>query len=143
MIHGNTKCEQCISVEENGLFQTWDCPSGVAPSFVWLNPPWHSIDPWVDKALIAAGDGNEVTMLVPARTGTKWFGRAIKRAESVHFIRGRVLFHGPHSPEGGKSIEDSCVIRFTQLGLEAPGSRSVRLMNNRGQEVTEEGWLAL
>ncbi len=133
----NAKCEAFFTVEDNGLFQTWDHPK------IWVNPPWHSIDPWVDKAIIAAGDGSEVTMLLPARTGTKWFGRALKAAESIHFIRGRVGFHGPHSPEGGKSIEDCCVIRFTELGLTVPGARSTRLMNNVGEEVTAGGWLAI
>ncbi len=87
-----------------------------------------------------------MTLLLPARTGTKWFGKVIKRAESIHFIRGRVAFHGPHSPEGGKSIEDCCVVRITHIGLELKKTglpTAIHLMNIQGETVTEQGWLAL
>ena len=135
----NTKCEKFYDTETNGLFQKW---SGK----VWLNPPWHSIDPWIDKAILSAEDGAEVTLLVPARTGTKWFGRVMKRAESVHFIRGRIGFTGPHSPEGGKSIEDCMVVRITNVGLELKScgiATAIHLMNNQGETVNEAGWLKL
>lgn len=87
-----------------------------------------------------------MTLLLPARTGTKWFGKVIKRAEAIHFIRGRVAFHGPHSPEGGKSIEDCCVVRITHVGLDLKKCgmpAAIHLMNNKGEAVTEGGWLEL
>jgi len=131
----NAKCSDYFTVETNGLFQKWS-------GNVWLNPPWHSIDPWVDKAILSAEEGATVTLLLPCRTGTKWFGKVIKRADSIHFIRGRVSFTGPHSPEGGKSIEDSFVVRITPPWLLGKHP-AFHLMNNLGEAVTEEGWVSI
>lgn len=38
---------------------------------VYINPPFSKIGPWVDK--IAAGEGDDVVLLIPSRTGAGFF----------------------------------------------------------------------
>jgi hypothetical protein len=61
--------------QENGL------PTSVwkRPSTLFLNPPWGSIDPWVDRLLseYEAGHYTDALLLVPVRTERPWF-RALR-----------------------------------------------------------------
>lgn len=65
--------------------------------YVWCNPPYSNIMPWVKKAQ----QGNEmgdvgVVMLVPADTSVGWFRQAIEDVTEVRFITGgRLSFINP------------------------------------------------
>lgn len=68
--------------------------------YVWCNPPYSDIMPWVHKA--QQGDEVGVVMLVPADTSVGWFRQAIEDVTEVRFITGgRLSFI---SPSTGKPV---------------------------------------
>lgn len=70
------------SFKDDGLHQDWH-------GRVWLNPPYgREAQRWVDK-LIRHGNG---IALVFARTDPAWGQRALKAADAVCFIAGRLRF---------------------------------------------------
>jgi hypothetical protein len=74
--------KQSFSLEDDGLSQMWD-------GRVWCNPPYGPrISQWMDR-MAEHGDG---LALVFARSDAAWFHRALKQADAVCFIRGRVRF---------------------------------------------------
>ena len=82
----NTKCLSFISPEQDALRQSWN-------GTVWLNPPYgRAIGKFIQKAVEEATRGATVVCLVPARTDSKWFNLALKHADELRFIRGRLKF---------------------------------------------------
>jgi hypothetical protein len=82
----------------------WDCAAtnyteahdGLAlPWFgrVWLNPPFHrhQVGNWISR-MIAHGRG---TLLVHARSDTRWFQPVFAEATALLFLAGRLIFHKP------------------------------------------------
>jgi phage N-6-adenine-methyltransferase len=93
----NTKLPRFYSIEDDGLAQDW---SGER---VWCNPPYSSIEPWVEKA---HGSGAEmVVMLLPAnRTEQGWWQRQVEQQRirgeiTVEFLPGRLRFLKPGQTE--------------------------------------------
>jgi len=70
--------------DDDGLTQPWF-------GRVWLNPPYSSPWPWVEK-LSQHGNG---LALIPADTATRGFQRFVTIGWSVCFLRGRVTFVQP------------------------------------------------
>jgi site-specific DNA-methyltransferase (adenine-specific) len=63
---------------------------------VWCNPPYgRGIKDWVLKA---TKHYDFVTMLLPARTDTKWFHDLVLPNAEVTFVRGRIKFGNGLSP---------------------------------------------
>lgn len=56
--------------------------------FVWCNPPYSSITPWVEKANQECINGIGTVMLVPADTSVGWFNLARQACTEVRFITG-------------------------------------------------------
>lgn len=66
---------------------------GDGPCFV--NPPYgRDLPLWVDKAIEEAAHGLEIILLVPARTDTQWFDRALHSSQALALWRGRITFKG-------------------------------------------------
>ena len=83
----NAKIYRFWDLEADGLEQDW------SHERVWCNPPYGAqIVHWVEKAI--ADDGLAV-LLVPVRTETVWWHRAIEGVHEIRFIRGRVHFEPP------------------------------------------------
>lgn len=87
--------------KEDGLKQAW-LPGYETPTKVFCNPPYgRQIGQWVEKARkewrAGLNDGDEIIMLVPARTDTKWFSRSM--CEAWCAIRGRLHFIDPDTGE--------------------------------------------
>jgi phage N-6-adenine-methyltransferase len=87
----NTKCERFYSIEDNGLEQPW------AGERVWCNPPYSSIEPWLEKAW--GEDAELIVMLLPAnRTEQGWWQRHVEPHRDrggrlrVEFLPGRMRF---------------------------------------------------
>lgn len=83
-------------IRENGLMLSW------AGQRVFCNPPYgRLIVPWIVKAMMEPVD--ELILLVPAYTDTKWFRPLFDYP--ICFMRGRVSFlkhgqkmeHAPHA----------------------------------------------
>lgn len=88
----NAKCPEFFSKDGNcGLASSW------AGRRVFCNPPYgREIGHWIDKAIAEAAQAQLIVMLVPARTDTAWWHRAIRTAR-VQFLRGRLRFKGAPS----------------------------------------------
>lgn len=63
------------------------------PGYVWLNPPYSDITPFVRKAAAESAQQVGTVMLVPADTSVGWFSEALSTASEVRFITaGRLSF---------------------------------------------------
>jgi site-specific DNA-methyltransferase (adenine-specific) len=81
--------------EDDGLKQPWF-------GRVYCNPPYgRDIGDWLTKAINETADGNAklVVMLLPARTGPKWFHKyVLPCAWRIVFLQGRITFVGAEHP---------------------------------------------
>lgn len=95
----NAKCARHFTPENDGLAQSW------AGEVVWCNPPFSSIEPWVEKAWaehLRPDSAPGVVMLVPAnRTEQGWWQRHVEpfrdrgQGFKCEFLAGRVRFIAP------------------------------------------------
>ena len=87
----NHKCARYFTAADDALKKEWhgNC---------WLNPPYGNtgetrLAKWVEKAHNEANTGNcQVTMLIPARTNTRWWHEHCMKAAEVLFVCGRPRF---------------------------------------------------
>ena len=98
----NALCDDFFTEDDDSLTRdwrsaVWDDWTG---HYVWANPPYSDIGPWVRKAAEQAQNGIGCVMLVMADTSVGWYKKAISTAQEVRFITGgRISFI---SPETGK-----------------------------------------
>ncbi|WP_433670392.1 phage N-6-adenine-methyltransferase [Klebsiella michiganensis] len=93
----NALCNHYITEEQNTLETPWDDYLSI-PGYVWLNPPYSDITPFVKKAAAESANQIGTVMLVPADTSVGWFREAIETASEVRFIvGGRLAFINPVS----------------------------------------------
>lgn len=91
----NALCRKFITAEQNTLETPWADYLNV-PGYVWLNPPYSDITPFVKKAAAESINQIGTVMLVPADTSVGWFREAIQTASEVRFITaGRLAFINP------------------------------------------------
>ena len=91
----NALCRKFITAEQNTLETPWADYLNV-PGYVWLNPPYSDITPFVKKATAESNNQIGTVMLVPADTSVGWFKEAIQTASEVRFITaGRLAFINP------------------------------------------------
>ena len=87
----NALCENYYTQETDGLAQEWF-------GQVFVNPPYgRVISKWVDKAIQEWDEKRPtgVVMLLPSRTGTRWFHRLNDHPDvEIVFLRGRLKFGG-------------------------------------------------
>ncbi|MFM8117906.1 phage N-6-adenine-methyltransferase [Klebsiella pneumoniae] len=97
----NALCRKFITAEQNTLETPWADYLSI-PGYVWLNPPYSDITPFVKKAATESANQIGTVMLVPADTSVGWFKEAIQTASEVRFITaGRLAFINPVT---GKSV---------------------------------------
>lgn len=84
-------CERYLTPEQDSLRTPWvtviDQSLKLAP-WVWLNPPYSNIGPWVEKAMVEQMNGIGTVMLVPLDKSTKWYS-ACKPNEVREIVGGR------------------------------------------------------
>lgn len=91
----NALCRKFITAEQNTLETPWADYLSI-PGYVWLNPPYSDITPFVKKAAAESSNQIGTVMLVPADTSVGWFREAIETASEVRFITaGRLAFINP------------------------------------------------
>lgn len=84
--HDNAKCDRHYTKEEDGLAQSW------AGESVFCNPPYgRGMAAWVRKCAEESRHAN-VSLLVPARTDTRWFWSYVAPYARVEFIQGRLRY---------------------------------------------------
>ncbi|MGX4980630.1 phage N-6-adenine-methyltransferase [Enterobacter kobei] len=91
----NALCRKFITAEQNTLETPWADYLSI-PGYVWLNPPYSDITPFVKKAAVESVNQIGTVMLVPADTSVGWFKEAIQTASEVRLITaGRLAFINP------------------------------------------------
>lgn len=91
----NALCRKFITAEQNTLETSWADYLRI-PGYVWLNPPYSDITPFVKKAAAESANQIGTVMLVPADTSVGWFKESIQSASEVRFITaGRLAFINP------------------------------------------------
>lgn len=91
----NALCRKFITTEQNTLETPWADYLSIS-GYVWLNPPYSDITPFVKKAAAESANQIGTVMLVPADTSVGWFKEAIQTASEVRFITaGRLAFINP------------------------------------------------
>lgn len=91
----NALCRKFITAEQNTLETPWADYLSI-PGYVWLNPPFSDITPFVKKAAAESANQIGTVMLVLADTSVGWFREAIQTASEVRFITaGRLAFINP------------------------------------------------
>lgn len=91
----NALCRKFITAEQNTLETPWSDYLSI-PGYVWLNPPYSNITPFVKKAAAESDNQIGTVMLVPADTSVGLFKEAIQTASEVRFITaGRLAFINP------------------------------------------------
>lgn len=63
----------------------------------FINPPYSKIKLWVDKAIEEHKKGKECTLLIPARTDTKYFRKLVDYGCIIEFVTGRLHFNDSNS----------------------------------------------
>lgn len=138
----NALCNRYITEEQNTLETPWaDYLSN--PGYVWLNPPYSDITPFVQKAADESKNQIGTVMLVPADTSVGWFREAIETASEVRFIvGGRLAFINPVSgkPVSGNNKGSMLIIwhpyprthcQFTTVERDALMNFGARLIAKR------------
>lgn len=80
--------------ETNALKRDWNNLDG----FLWCNPPYKDIGPWVRKAYEESILGANILMLVPASVGSQWYKKYVHGKACVRFLTGRLTFIGHKAP---------------------------------------------
>lgn len=90
------------TVFDNGLAKPW-------AGRVWLNPPYSK---WTKEWMLRmAGHGNGIAMVF-SRTDASWFQEAIRTADAVLFVNGRVNFVPGRENEGKPSRSGAGTVMF-------------------------------
>tara|TARA_R110001592_G_scaffold95437_6_gene274980 strand:- start:384 stop:929 length:546 start_codon:yes stop_codon:yes gene_type:complete len=96
--------EKCApnSLQMNWRDSLYQMP--ITSPWVWINPPYSDISPWVDKAIEAQLQGVGSVMLVMADPSVKWFAKAAKYATEIRFVtNGRIAFLENGKPKSGNN----------------------------------------
>lgn len=95
------KCDDYWTIEDDALSKDWNKEAlsripgagGIALGWLWCNPPYSKIMPWVEKAIEAQKAGRGTVMLCMCDPSVKWFSTAVKHASEIRFIiNGRISF---------------------------------------------------
>lgn len=86
----NAVCSRYYTIEDNGLVQDWT-------GNPFCNPPYIRgiLQKWIQKAYEESQKhGNQIVLLIPSRTDTKYWHNYVMKAAEVHLIEGRLKFGG-------------------------------------------------
>lgn len=100
--------------EDNRMLPEASTPEAPIPwdgRRVFCNPPWSTIPPFIEEAAKA----ELAVLLVPARTNSKWFHRALALGAKVHFFLGRPAFRHRDPHKGHNSPVDCVLLVFGEV----------------------------
>lgn len=86
------------------LHSTVESPIAWRNHRVFCNPPWSNIAPFIEYA----ADAILAVLLVPARTNSRWFHRALALGAEPRFFVGRIKFVGA----ANNCPADCCLLVF-------------------------------
>jgi phage N-6-adenine-methyltransferase len=91
----NTKVpDHFYGKEDDSLTKRWHELAG----WLFLNPPYADIRPWVQKASEESKLGARVCVLVPSSTGANWWKEYVDGTAYITFLNGRITFEGTRDP---------------------------------------------
>lgn len=93
----NRQADRYFDIEQNTLRQDWSLLKGN----LWLNPEYANINPYARKCSKSAPPGQSerrIFFLVPASTGSNWFGYHVHQKAMVRFLSPRLQFVGHKDP---------------------------------------------
>lgn len=90
--------------EENALLPEYSTPENPVSwegRRVFCNPPWSDIPPFLEYA----AEAELAVLLVPARTNSRWFHRALELGAEVRFFKGRPRFLRDGVAKNGSPVD--------------------------------------
>ncbi len=116
-----------FSALENEWTNTWLTNCHPTRSF-FMNPPYSQTALFLERAAQQAKKHNiNVVALVNANTDTKWFADAVKAANEIRLITGRVSFIRADGKKANGNTKGQCVIIW-RGNCETPCN--ITMMNN-------------
>lgn len=104
----NTKCKKGLFVEDmDSLLVDWH---QLSDGWLWCNPPYSPLKPWVVKAQKEFLKGAKIVMLIPPFLGSQYFSDVIP--SEIRIIKGRVAFIGSDGVPMKSNTNDSCLLIF-------------------------------
>jgi phage N-6-adenine-methyltransferase len=110
----NTKAAFFWGEEDNSLIQDWHVWG--PEQWLFLNPPFSNISPWVEKCATESHLGCNIVCLVPASVGANWWREWVTPYAYTVFLNGRLTFSGETTPYP----KDCSLLLYTPWGF--PGS---------------------
>lgn len=92
----NTVARGFFSEEDDALSQNWHGLRTRPSEWLWLNPPFSNIAPWVRKCSETrdAHPSVKIALLATASVGSHWWLDYVHNRSRVHLLRGRISFDG-------------------------------------------------
>ncbi len=105
----NTKCKCFYTREDNSLTKPWHKIKG----WLWLNPPYSPLRPWIEKAQHENSLGAKIVILCPLYMTAKYF--SIRLPSEIRMIKGRIAFVYEGRPIKGNTHDSSLLIYDTKV----------------------------
>lgn len=106
----NAQHEHFFTKQHDSLKQPWS--ELIVDGWLWLNPEFDRIEPWVDKCAIESERGAKILLLTPASIGSNWFAKWVRPFSYVIALNGRLTFVG-HA----QSYPKDCILAVYCSGL--------------------------
>ena len=104
----NKLCGMCFTEERSAIDIEWDIYRNAN---CFLNPPYSQTELFLNRASEQAKKHNlTVVALVNANTDTKWFADAVKSANEIRLISGRIGFVKPDGGKANGNPKGQCLI---------------------------------
>ena len=114
----NFKHVNYLTIKDDALTYNFDQPELVG-NYVWCNPPYSKVMPWVELAVKNQALGIGTVMLVKNDCSTKWYMLALERAQEIRdVVGGRLSFVPPHGIKASSNNFTSCFLIFKPHGVE-------------------------
>ena len=115
-------------------------------SAVWLNPPYHATELWLNRLYteIEAGRVGMALVLTNNSTETRWMQRIFRQAEIVLFFQGRIRFLGADGQPQQSPIQGQALSLLTSPQLPPSPRRALRerfATAFRGRGAILSGWV--
>jgi phage N-6-adenine-methyltransferase len=101
----SSKCKSFYGPIDDALSQDWF----LLPGWLWINPPYSPLEPWIQKIQREAQLGAKIVALVPPVVCTNYFVEFLP--SEIRFIVGRINFFA-HGVEVVGNRQDSCLMIF-------------------------------
>ena len=109
--HTTAKCSGYWTIKDDALSKDWAFDTLDTfkraldtTNYLWCNPPYSKILPWVEKAIEAQETGRGTVMLVMCDPSVRWFSLAQQYASETRFITdGRLAFLKNGVPQKGNN----------------------------------------